>query len=155
MKYVLTEKSDPRNPEGEKKVYGVFQCHEVMDLETLHRNMRAAGCKYDLGEVYGVVTALAGAISVQLAAGNEVDLGELGKFSVQYKSKGVDSGTTFNPNVHLQPRPVWIPSKDMAAFHDVHIKYSKANSRKEDREIRRQRRSGASTTTDAESGNNA
>lgn len=113
MEYSLVLRGDPRQPEKGKKVFASAQCHEVISLETLVKHIRQHGCVYSVGDFQAITSMLAEAVIEQLREGNQVELGELGKFFVTLDCVGADTAEEFNPAQHIRSlRPHWSPGKE-------------------------------------------
>ena len=55
-----------------------------------------------------------------VAQGEIVDYGRLGRLKPTFKSKAVELGQPFNPNVHIErPAVTLLPSKQYFSLHDV------------------------------------
>lgn len=146
MEYSLVLRGDPRQPEKGKKVFASAQSRQVINLETLAKHIKQHGCVYSVGDFQAVTSILAAAVAEQLREGNQVELGELGKFFVTLDCEGADNIEDFNPKQNIRAlRPHWAPSKEFKNLRDgvefvqnVDRKTEKANLR----EGARKRREG-------------
>lgn len=149
MKYTLVKRGDPRAPQKEKKVFAVAQSHEVVSLRKLARHITEHGCIYGEGDIFAITTILAQAVAEQLRMGNQVDLGDLGKFYVTLDSLGTDTPEDFNPATHIRGlRPKWSPSPE---FQDLrkNLSFEESIDRRTEREslrIGRELRQAGETT---------
>ena len=119
MKYSLVLRGDPRDPSKPKKVFASAQSHDVLDIEQLADYISSHGCVYGKGDIMAVTSILTKAITYQLCNGNQVDLGDLGKFYVTLDCEGADSIEEFDPQRNiLGLRPHWKPSKKFLHLRD-------------------------------------
>jgi predicted histone-like DNA-binding protein len=114
MKYKLTERKNPQNPQAQGKLYAtplndgkVSQkeiAAEIVELSSLSR-----------GDVNNVIDSVLTTIPKYLLMGKSVNLGGLGTFRLSFSSEGVESEEAFNTNLIKGVKVVFIPSTDLKA----------------------------------------
>ena len=103
IKYSLSAR--PVNPSDEKSkklVYPTAQYDELVDLNEFAQHIHDHGSPYTRDVILGVLTAAVDCLREQLKAGNKVNFGDLGAFSISLRSDGVERAEDFNPNVHVK-----------------------------------------------------
>lgn len=149
MKYTLVKRGDPRAPMKDKKVFAVAQSHEVVTLKKLARHITEHGCAYSQGDMMAVTSILAQAVAEQLKMGNQVDLGDLGKFYVTLDSLGADTPEEFNPGIHIRGlRPKWSPSQEFQNLRND-LSFEESIDRRTERQslrLEREKRSAEETS---------
>lgn len=153
MNYSLVLRGDPRDPSKPKKVFASPQSHQVLDIEQLADYISMHGCVYHKGDIMAVTSILTEAITYQLRCGNQVDLGDLGKFYVTLDCEGADSVEDFDPQHNIRGfRPHWKPSQKFLHLRDKVTFKENVDRRTEKRLLREeaQRRNEAESTEQAE-----
>lgn len=111
IKYSLSVRSNPMNPDLPKKIYANAQYNELIDLPALARHIQEHGSPFTRDVIQGVLSAAVDCLREQLVAGNKVDFGDLGSFYVSLRSEGVSKTEDFNPRTHIKSVDVkWSPS---------------------------------------------
>lgn len=87
--YVRVVRKNPINPSAPKKTYAQAQSRQTLNINDLAAHMAAHGCPFSRGTIKAVLEDAIKCTQELLLDGNIVSLGELGKFSVALRSKGV------------------------------------------------------------------
>lgn len=112
MKYSLIQRGDPRDKSKPRKIFALAQSNEVLDVDKLAEHITRHGCAYRKADILAMTSILTDAITEQLRQGNQVDLGDLGKFYITLDCEGAPSIDEFDANRNIRAfRPHWLPSK--------------------------------------------
>lgn len=113
IKYSLVKRKNPLKKDAPLKVHATAQANEVLSLDDIAQHIISHGSVYDKGLIKGVVETVAECVREQLLNGNQVVLGELGKFEIALDCEGADSYTEFGDknikDIHVR----WKPSKSL------------------------------------------
>ena len=91
----------------------------------------ARGTTLNYVEVQAVLNLAADMARELVAQGEIVDYGRLGRLKPTFKSKAVELGQPFNPNVHIErPAVTLLPSKQYFSLHDVSYERVEASGHK-------------------------
>lgn len=141
--YIKILKKNPVNPMAPKRTYAQAQSRETIDINGLASHMADHNCPFTRGTVKAVLDDAISCITELLLAGNIVQLGDLGKFSVTLSSKGVCESEidilTGNKPVFTSENITavnlrWKPGKEMrnlrdkATFNEVTTRKAKSVS---------------------------
>lgn len=98
---------------GEMLYFANTRSNEVVDMNALCSKI-ARHCTLKKPILQAAVAALSEALKEELAMGNIVDLGEIGRFRVSCGSKGVKSPENFNGNKCMKDaKIVFRPGKEL------------------------------------------
>lgn len=85
-----------------QKTYAVAQSRDTMDIEKLAEHIAGHGNTYDAGDVIAITKKIVSCIRELLLDGYNVNLGDLGTFGIQIKSRGV-SESEIDEKTGLKP----------------------------------------------------
>jgi predicted histone-like DNA-binding protein len=112
MKYKLTERRNPQNPQAASKLYAapvnegrVSQKEIAADIVGLSSLAR--------GDVANVIDSLIDTVPKYLLMGKSVSLGELGTLRISFSSEGVASEEEFNVNLISGVKIIFTPSVEL------------------------------------------
>ncbi|MDR1197824.1 MAG: DNA-binding protein [Prevotellaceae bacterium] len=112
MKYKLTERRNPPNPQAASKLYAapvnegkVSQKDIAADIVGLSSLAR--------GDVANVIDCLIDTVPKYLLMGKSVSLGELGTLRISFSSEGVASAADFNTSMITGVRVLFTPSPEL------------------------------------------
>jgi predicted histone-like DNA-binding protein len=112
MKYKLTERKNPQNPQAAPKLYAtpvndgkVSQKEIAADIVGLSSLAR--------GDVANVIDSLIDTVPKYLLMGKSVSLGELGSLRISFTSEGVNNATDFNTSMISGVRVLFTPSPEL------------------------------------------
>ena len=112
MKYKLTQRRNPQQPEAAQKWYAspinagkVSQKNISEDIVALSSLSR--------GDVSSVIENLLDTVPKYLLMGKSVNLGGLGTFRLSFSSKGVDAPQEFNTNMISGVKVIFTPSSEL------------------------------------------
>ncbi len=140
MKYTLVERKDPSGRKEGKKIFAVPQSEGKVGLLDLAESLNRKGCRYDTGTIIGVIDLLTKALQENLSKGIDVDLGDLGKFSVAFECEGLDvnANIPFDPNRQIKVvKTRWTSSEKLTHLKEEGIMWRKSISRRQEREAKR------------------
>lgn len=102
INYSIYLRTNPMDKEKAPKAYGVAQYNSVMDINKFAAHIATHGCVYSRADIAAVLTMAVDCLYEQLLAGQKVELGDLGAFSISLHCKGADSADDFNPELHVK-----------------------------------------------------
>jgi len=102
INYSIYLRTNPMDKEEAPKAYGVAQYNSVMSLDKFAAHIASHGSVYSRADIAAVLTLAVDCIHEQLLAGQKIELGDLGAFSVTLQTKGAKSAEEFNPAVHIK-----------------------------------------------------
>jgi predicted histone-like DNA-binding protein len=112
MKYKLTERKNPQNPQAAPKLYAapvndgkVSQKDIAADIVGLSSLAR--------GDVANVIDSLIDTVPKYLLMGKSVSLGELGTLRISFSSEGVAAEEDFNVNLISGVKIIFTPSVEL------------------------------------------
>ena len=144
-------RGNPMDENEDKKAYGVSQYNEVMTLNKFASHIASHGCVYSRADITAILTLAVDCLKEQLLAGQKVQLGDLGNFSLSMACKGALTAEDFNPAVHVKKvYPLW---ERGAIFDDLkdEVEYNLVASRKAQKAILKALKAGE-TTVDLSTG---
>ena len=109
-----TKKADVQ----QTKAYGSAQVREKLDLNKFAKHITDHGCAYDRGDVSAILTKAVDCLREMMLAGNKVNLGELGGFYPELKTKGAVLAEDFSVDNILEVNVRWIPGKRFQNLRD-------------------------------------
>ena len=95
----------------ETKAYGTAQIHESLTFDDFCKHIADHNSPFSRGTVKGILTDAVMCLKEQLLAGNAVNLGDLGRFHVELKTKGAVTTEEFTTDNILEVNPRWTPGK--------------------------------------------
>ncbi len=102
INYSIVMRKNPQDKEAAPKAYASAQYNSVMTLEKFAAHIASHGSVYSRADITAVLTLAVDCIHEQLLAGQKIELGDLGAFSVTLNTKGADSAEEFNPATHIK-----------------------------------------------------
>ncbi len=102
----------------ETKAYGTAQVREVLDINAFAEHITTHGCSYDRADIAAILTKAVDCLREMMLAGNKVNLGELGGFYPELKTKGAVLAEDFSVDNILEVNVRWIPGKRFQNLRD-------------------------------------
>lgn len=102
INYSIVMRKNPQDKAAEPKAYASAQYAGVMSLDKFAAHIASHGSVYSRADIAAVLTLAVDCIHEQLLAGQKIELGDLGAFSVTLQTKGAKSAEEFNPAVHIK-----------------------------------------------------
>ena len=102
INYSIVMRKNPQDKAAEPKAYASAQYAGVMSLDKFAAHIASHGSVYSRADIAAVLTLAVDCIHEQLLAGQKIELGDLGAFSVTLKTKGAKSADEFNPVTHIK-----------------------------------------------------
>lgn len=126
IKYSLVQRKNPLEKEAPLKVHATAQANAVLQMSDIAQHIARHGCVYGRADIEAVISKVADCVREQLLAGNQVVLGDLGKFELSLKCEGADAADKFNPDANIKDVQVrWRPSKMLKNLReDAHFQES-------------------------------
>ena len=110
VNYSIVMRGNPMDKEAAKKAYASAQYSEVMDINKFAEHIASHGCVYKRADIVAILTMAVDCMREQLLAGQKIQLGDLGDFSVGINSLGADTANDYNPAIHVKKLNVnWSP----------------------------------------------
>ena len=110
INYSISLRANPYDKDAPKKAYANAQCTEIMTLEKFAEHISNHNSKYNRADIRAVLTQAVDCMREQLLAGQRIQLGDLGTFSVHIDSMGANSLEDYNPAIHVEALKVrWKP----------------------------------------------
>ena len=109
----------------EKRTYGTAVSSETIDLSQFARHIASHGSVYKRSDIQAVITEAVDCLREILLDGKNVQLGELGIFSIGLKTRGANSPAEFTSDNITGIHVNWTPGKEFrnlrkdAEFHLV------------------------------------
>lgn len=117
INYSTVMRGNPADKSAPKKAFATAQYSDVMELDEFARHIASHGCVYSRADIAAVLTLAVDCIHEQLLAGQKIQLGDLGSFSVSLLCKGAESADKFNPAINVSKVKVkWTPG---TKFNDL------------------------------------
>ncbi|MDR1199199.1 MAG: DNA-binding protein [Prevotellaceae bacterium] len=124
MKYKLTERRNPQNPQAASKLYAA----PVNEGKVSQREIAAyivGLSSLARGDVANVIDSLIDTVPKYLLMGRSVSLGELGTLRISFSSEGVASAADFNTSMITGVKIIFTPSVELKKQIDG-IRFEKA-----------------------------
>ena len=110
INYSISLRANPNDKTMPKKAYANAQYSEIMTLEKFADHIASHSSKYNRADIQAVLIQAVDCMREQLLAGQRIQLGDLGTFSVHIDSMGAESLETYNPAIHVEDLDVrWKP----------------------------------------------
>ena len=97
VNYSIVMRNNPMDADAAKKAYASAQYAEVMDINRFAEHIASHGCVYKRADIVAILT-----MREQLLAGQKIQLGDLGDFSISINSIGAESSAAYNPAIHAR-----------------------------------------------------
>ena len=112
INYSIVMRGNPTDKGAVKKAYASAQYSEVMDINRFAEHIASHGCVYKRADIVAILTMAVDCMREQLLAGQKVQLGDLGDFSVSINSTGAETAQDYNPAIHVKKLNVnWTPAQ--------------------------------------------
>ena len=85
-----------------RQAYASAQYSEVMDINRFAEHIASHGCVYKRADIVAILTMAVDCMREQLLAGQKIQLGDLGDFSISINSIGAESSAAYNPAIHAK-----------------------------------------------------
>ena len=102
VNYSIVMRSNPMDADAAKKAYASAQYAEVMDINRFAEHIASHGCVYKRADIVAILTMAVDCMREQLLAGQKIQLGDLGDFSISINSIGAESAADYNPAIHVR-----------------------------------------------------
>jgi len=103
-------RGNPKDKDAAKKAYASAQYSEVMDINRFAEHIAGHGCVYKRADIVAILTMAVDCMREQLLAGQKIQLGDLGDFSMGINSLGTKTAADYNPAIHVKRLNVnWSP----------------------------------------------
>lgn len=110
VNYSIVMRSNPLDSKSPQKAYASAQYSEVTDINKFAEHIAGHGCVYKRADIVAVLTMAVDCMREQLLAGQKIQLGDLGDFSLGIHSIGAETSQEYNPAVHVKKLNVnWTP----------------------------------------------
>ena len=107
VNYSIVMRGNPMDADAAKKAYASAQYSEVMDINRFAEHIASHGCVYKRADIVAILTMAVDCMREQLLAGQKIQLGDLGDFSVGINSQGAEpaGGRCVQSGGHTQGSP--------------------------------------------------
>lgn len=102
INYSIVMRGKPGDKTSVKKAYASAQYSEVMDINRFAQHIASHGCVYKRSDIVAILTMSVDCMREQLLAGQKIQLGDLGSFSIGISSAGAASAQDYNPAIHVK-----------------------------------------------------
>lgn len=110
VNYSIVMRGNPMDADAPKKAYASAQYSEVTDINQFAEHIASHGCVYKRADIVAILTMAVDCMREQLLAGQKIQLGDLGDFSVSINSNGAETANDYNPAVYVKKLNVnWSP----------------------------------------------
>lgn len=109
---------NPQKRDEDDKAYARAQINEIWSLEKFSKHIADHNGVFSRGTVKGVLSDMCECLVEQLLAGNKIQLGELGSFSVSLSSKAADTMEEFSASNIEKVNIVFTPGDDFENMRD-------------------------------------
>lgn len=110
INYSISLRANPSDKDAPPKAYANAQYSEIMSLEKFAEHISTHGSKYNRADIQAVLIQAVDCMREQLLAGQRIQLGDLGTFSIHISSTGAESLEAYNPAIHVEDLNVrWKP----------------------------------------------
>ncbi len=110
INYSTVMRGNPSDAEAPKKAYASAQYSEVMDINEFAEHIASHGCVYKRADIVAILTMSVDCMREQLLAGQKIQLGDLGDFSIGISSTGAEKAQDYNPAIYIRRLNVnWTP----------------------------------------------
>ncbi|WP_419083624.1 DNA-binding domain-containing protein [Phocaeicola sp.] len=101
VNYSIVMRNNPMDADAAKKAYASAHA-EVMDINRFAEHIASHGCVYKRADIVAILTMAVDCMREQLLAGQKIQLGDLGDFSISINSIGAESSAAYNPAIHAR-----------------------------------------------------
>jgi predicted histone-like DNA-binding protein len=124
VKYVISQKGNPQNPEAPKKWYAHAKSSGDVTLRALGKEI-AQRSTVSPADTQAVLVALTEVLVEHLSKSKIVRLGDFGAFQISIGSAGADTAEKFNAGLIKKPKVVFRAGVDIKEMLKT-LKYEKA-----------------------------
>lgn len=124
MYYKLIERSNPLQPDEQKKLYAVPQYVGRVDAKLIAKQV-AAQTTLTPGDVSNVLRTFIELLPMYMLLGKTVEIEELGRMRIVFSSEGVENAKSFHTKMMRQPRVVFLCSPELRSKIATEITYEK------------------------------
>jgi predicted histone-like DNA-binding protein len=114
-KYVLIERSNPRNPDEPKKWYAQIKSDGDVSLKELGKEI-SQRCTINYADVLAALEALNQILMQNLDKNKIVRFGNLGSFRIVAGSKGAETKEKFTSSMIKTKKVIFTPGEDIKAM---------------------------------------
>jgi len=119
INYSISLRANPSDKDAPKKAYANAQYSEIMTLDKFAEHISNHSSKYNRADIQAVLIQAVDCMREQLLAGQRIQMGDLGTFSVHVNSMGAESLETYNPAIHVENLDVrWKPGTRFLSLLD-------------------------------------
>ena len=137
IKYSLSQRRNPQDPEGPQKFYAAAQATGEVDIDSLAEEIAYATSLTD-GDVINAIRALVKRIIYHVAEGRIVRVESLGDFRPSISSEGVDAEEDFNDSKIRKVKILFRPGDGIqAAFQTANLRFEKTVLLREIEELKK------------------
>lgn len=112
INFSLAPKGNPADVDAEKKYFAVAQYQEFVDIEEFASHIANHGQKWSRSDIAAVLSTAVDCMQEMLLLGSKIELGDLGSFTVNLKSRGESNPADFNSAINIKRVAVkWTPGK--------------------------------------------
>ena len=91
INYSISLRANPSDQDAPKKAYANAQYSEIMTLDKFAEHISTHGSKYNRADIQAVLIQAVDCMREQLLAGQRIQMGDLGTFSIHINSMGAES----------------------------------------------------------------
>lgn len=119
INYSISLRANPSDKDAPKKAYANAQYSEIMTLDKFAEHISNHSSKYNRADIQAVLIQAVDCMREQLLAGQRIQMGDLGTFSIHVNSMGAESLETYNPAIHVENLDVrWKPGTRFLSLLD-------------------------------------
>lgn len=145
INYSTVMRGNPSDADAPKKAYASAQYSEVMDINEFAEHIASHGCVYKRADIVAILTMSVDCMREQLLAGQKIQLGDLGDFSVGISSTGAEKAQDYNPAIYIRRLNVnWTPGTRFRTLLDD-ATFNLVATRKAAREVVKALKAGKTT----------
>ena len=114
INYSISLRANPSDQDAPKKAYANAQYSEIMTLDKFAEHISTHGSKYNRADIQAVLIQAVDCMREQLLAGQRIQMGDLGTFSIHINSMGAESlvNTQFRAYPFYKASE-WMPHKKL------------------------------------------
>lgn len=96
INYSIAMRGNPTNENAPKKAFATAQYSQMMTLDQFTAHIASHGCVYSRADLQAIIILAVDCMREQLLAGQRIQLGDLGVFAVNLRSRGAETPAEFN-----------------------------------------------------------
>lgn len=113
VKYTLSEKGNPSNPNAPKKWYASAIADGELSFRELSKEIAQGSTTVSDTDVMAVLNDLIKILGRNLSSGKIVRFGDFGSFQLTITSEGAETAQAFNTSLIKNPKIQFRPGKDL------------------------------------------